>query len=173
MSMFFKWLCTDRASSPRRALLHLTAIALCVAAPAAHAGGKVKVKGQISASAQLNPDYQGRPSPIVLILFQLKSAETFKNADFFSLYDPDSHVLGGDLIGRSQMMLQPGEMRPFEAEFDEAARYIGVVAAFRDIEKAEWRGLVELPQKGFFKHLFSHSKFVIKLDPLALSARIE
>ena len=145
----------------------------CLAWPQAHAGDKIKVKGEISASADLNPDYRGRPSPVVLILFQLGAADAFRNADFFSLYDPSAAVLGGDLIDRSQMMLQPGEMRPFEAEFSEDARYIGVIAAFRDIEHAEWRGLVELPQKGFLKSLFSRNKLSIELGALAVSVSVK
>jgi type VI secretion system protein VasD len=154
------------------AWLPMLAAALVFAAPAAHAA-KVKVKGELATAADLNPDYRGRPSPIVLIVFQLTAADAFQNADFFSLYDPDAAVLGGDLLDRSQMMLQPGDARPFEAEFDEEARYIGVVAAFRDIENAQWRGLVELPQKGFFRNFFSRSKFLIELEALALSVSLE
>src|SRR5262245_51811824 len=66
----------------------------------AQAAAKVKVKGTITATADLNPDFRGRPSPVVLIVFQRKSADTFKNADFSSLFDPKAPVLGGDLIGR-------------------------------------------------------------------------
>jgi type VI secretion system protein VasD len=151
----------------------LALLAACLLASGSAFAGKVEIKGQIVAAAELNPDYQGRPSPVNLIVFQLASADAFQNADFFSLYDPQSGVLGGDLIDRSQMLLQPGEMRPFEAELDEEARYIGVIAAFRDIESAQWRSLVELPQKGFFKKVFSRDKFSIELDALAVTVKVE
>lgn len=133
----------------------------------------VTVKGQIVTAEDLNPDYRGRPSPVSLILFQLKSAEAFNNADFFSLYDPDSAILGGDLIQRSQRMLQPGQSFEIEEEFDEEARYVGFVAAYRDIETAQWRGLIELPQKGFFKSFFSRSKLMIELQSLAVLVAME
>jgi type VI secretion system protein VasD len=106
-------------------------------------------------------------------MFQLKAAEAFANADYFSLTAAEAPVLGGDLIERTQLMLQPGELRPMEAEFDEEARFIGFVAAFRDIDKAQWRGVVELPEKGFLKRMFSRTKLTIALSALAVEASLE
>lgn len=152
----------------------LVALAAALLAPVAGAGDKVKVKTQLTTAAGLNPDYRGRPSPCVLIVFQLSAADAFNNADFFALYDPKAAALTGALISRTQLTLQPGEMRMAEEmEFDEDARYVGFVAAFRDVENAQWRALVELPKKGFFKKVFSRSKLVIALDALAVSAKIE
>lgn len=156
-----------------RLLLVSVSLAAAASAPTASAADKVTVKGHITTAAELNPDYRGRPSPVALIVFQLKSADAFKNADFFALYDPDTSVLGGDLIARSQRILQPGQSLDIEEEFDEGTRFIGFVAAFRDIEHAQWRGLVELPQKGFFKNLFKKSKLLIDLQALEVAARIE
>lgn len=164
------------AGRPQRSISLVAAVALSAAllAPAAGAADKVKVKTQITTAATLNPDYRGRPSPCVLIVFQLSAADAFKNADFFSLYDPKAAVLSGTVLDRKQLTLQPGEMRPAEEfEFSEDARYVGFVAAFRDVENAQWRALVELPKKGFFKSIFSRSKLVIALDALAVSAKIE
>ncbi len=149
------------------------ALGVLVLAPGAQADDKVKVKGDIAVSAELNPDYRGRPSPVVLIMFQLRALDGFQNADFYSLYEPKPEVIAADVISRTQMTLQPGEARPFEGEFDEAARYIGVVAAFRDIENAEWRDVVELPQKGFFKKFFSKNKLKLQLEALAVSLSLE
>jgi type VI secretion system protein VasD len=163
------------AGGPHRSVSFVAAIALGAAllAPIAGAADKVKVKAQLTTAAALNPDYRGRPSPCVLIVFQLSAADAFQNADFFSLYDPKAAVLSGALLERNQLTLQPGEMRPLELEFSEDARYVGFVAAFRDVENAQWRALVELPKKGFFKSIFSRSKLVIALDALAVSAKIE
>jgi type VI secretion system protein VasD len=149
---------------------------LCAAAlsPVAHAADKVKVKGTLTAAAELNPDFRGRPSPAVLILFQLGSADTFKNADFASLYDPKAPAIAGDLLAPPlQMTVQPGDMRPLELELDEGARFRGVVGAYRDLEHAEWRAVVPLPEKGFFKKVFSRQKLAIALEALALSAKLE
>jgi type VI secretion system protein VasD len=77
------------------------------------------------------------------------------------------------MVGRTQLTVQPGEMRLLEEEFDEAARFLGVVAAYRDNEHAEWRALVPLPEKGFFKKVFSRQKLAITLEKLALTAKLE
>lgn len=157
-------------TSPLCALLAFVGFAL---APSANAADTVKVKGDIAVSADVNPDRNQRPSPIVVVMFQLKAADAFNNADFFSLYAPEAEIVKGDLISRTQLTLEPGEMRPLEAEFDEAARFVGVIAAYRDIDNAQWRDFVELPEKGFFKKIFSRKKLKIKIDPLAVAVSIE
>ena len=141
--------------------------------PHAALADKVKVKTEITTPADLNPDRNGRPSPVVLLMFQLSAVDAFQNADFFSLFDPGAGIIAADMLERTEMTLQPGEVRPLEAEFDEEARYIGLVAAFRDVEKAQWRGIVELPDKGFLKKAFSRDKLLIQLQSLAVTATIE
>jgi type VI secretion system protein VasD len=164
---------TGRASR-RASFVLLTSLGCFYAAPqSALAADKVAVKTEITTAADLNPNRSGRPSPVALYMFQLKAAEAFANADYFSLTAAEATVLGGDLIERTQLMLQPGELRPMEAEFDEEARFIGFVAAFRDIDKAQWRGVVELPEKGFLKRMFSRTKLTIALSALAVEASLE
>lgn len=155
----------------REALIDVLLIlaALLLVQPHANAAKTVKVKVAITAAEDLNPDYQERPSPVNLIVFQLKSADAFTTLDFFSLFDPEAAALGGDQISRTQMLLQPGEVREWEADFDKETRYVGVIAAFRDIENAQWRSVVELPQKGFIGRFFKKNKLKITVDSLAVS----
>jgi type VI secretion system protein VasD len=141
--------------------------------PSALAADKVKIKPEITTATDLNPSRSGRPSPVALFVFQLKSAEAFENADYFSLTAAEATVLGGDLIERTQLMLQPAKVQPMELEFDEETRYIGFVAAFRDIQAAQWRAVVELPEKGFLKKMFSRTKLIIGLDALAVNASLD
>jgi type VI secretion system protein VasD len=155
------------------ALLTLTGCISYAVPPAAEAADKVAVKTEITTAADLNPNRDNRPSPIVLFTFQLKTAEAFENADFFSLTAAEATVLGGDLIERTQSILQPGVVLPLEAEFDEEARFLGFVAAFRDIEKAQWRAVVELPEKGFLKKMFSRTKLMIAVESLAVTASLD
>jgi type VI secretion system protein VasD len=160
-----------RGSAPL--LCALLALGGAALAPSALADDKVKVKGNVTVSAEVNPDRNKRPSPIVVTMFQLKAADAFNNADFFSLSDPNSTIVAEDLVSRTQMSLKPGEARPIEAEFDEAARFVGVIAAFQDIDNAQWRGIVALPEKGFFKKFFSRSRLKIQVDPLAVAVSFE
>jgi len=149
--------------------LLLSAVVLMLMSADADAAKTVKVKSVATAVEDLNPDYQGRPSPVNLIVFQLASGDAFDNADFFSLFEPDAAILGGDMLGRTQIMLQPGEVREWVAEFSKETRFIGVVAAFRDIESAQWRASVALPKKGFIGRLFRKTKLRIDVDALAVT----
>ena len=133
----------------RRAVawLLLATVALIMFAPASHAADTVKVKAVVTAAADLNPDYQGRPSPVNVIVFQLVSADTFSNADFFSLFEPEAAILGGD----------------------GAYPRLWDFAAFRDIENAQWRATVALPKKGFISKFFKKNKLMITVDSLAVT----
>ena len=140
------------------AWLLLAAAALLLSSPTSYAAKTVKVKAALTAAEDLNPDYQGRPSPVNIIVFQLASADAFDNADFFSLFEPEAAVLGGDMLGRTQLLVQPGESREWVAEFSKETRFVGVIAAFRDIENAQWRATVALPKKGFISKFFKKNK---------------
>lgn len=164
-----------RARFERRGLrgaligLFFIVAALLAAQPDANAAKTVKVKVALTAAEDLNPDFQGRPSPVNLIVFQLKSADAFNTLDFFSLFDPEAAALGGDMLSRTQMLLQPGEVREWEADFEKETRFVGVIAAFRDIENAQWRSVVELPEKGLIGRFFKKNKLRITVDSLAVS----
>ena len=108
------------------------------------AGGPPKdivINGDVVAAADVNPDFQGRASPVKVIVYQLRASDAFLAGDFFSLYDANSELLAADLIDRQEFLLQPGETRVFNSEFDPETRFIGVIAAYRDIENAQFRGV--------------------------------
>ncbi len=44
-------------------------------------------------------------------------------------------------------MLAPGDTRTFELAVDAQARFIGAIAAYRDIRAARWRALTHTPEK--------------------------
>ena len=98
---------------------------------------------------ELNPDLRGRPSPLVLRTYELKTRAAFDAADFFSLWDREKETLGAELVARDELVLQPGATgRRIERRAQEDTRVFAVVAAFRDIERARWRDAVaELPQQ--------------------------
>src|SRR5262245_59569093 len=106
-----------------------------------------KARVALTASADSNPDATGRPSPIVVRVYQLKGEAAFANADFFALYDDEQKVLGSELIGRDEFVLAPAERRTVEVAVSGAARFVGIIAAFRDIRNSEWRVVVPAPLK--------------------------
>lgn len=99
---------------------------------------------RIAATADANRDPEGKPLAVVVRVYELKSHGVFTKADFFSLYDRESAVLGGDLIIRDEVTLAPQQFLPISRPLNPDATYIGVVAAFRDIDHSQWRDLIHL-----------------------------
>ena len=98
------------------------------------------VEAQFDVQASVNPDSRGRPSPVVVRLYELKSLAAFNGADFFSIYERDKETLGSELLAREEFLFRPGEKRQLERKLQPETTYVGVIAAFRDLEHAQWRG---------------------------------
>lgn len=104
------------------------------------------VQVNLTASEKVNPDGEGRPSPIVVKVFLLDDPDRFEAADFFSLFKNAQSVLGDDLQSEEEFRLLPGMRQSFIKDADDDVEYLGVVAAYRDIDHAIWRGLVAVPE---------------------------
>src|SRR5712691_7245588 len=105
------------------------------------------LRGAIKAEATSNPDLRGRPSPIVVRVYELKSLAAFNGADFFSLFEKEQETLGSELLGREEYQLLPAETRPYQRQLQPDTKFLGVVAAFRDLENSRWRSAVPVPPK--------------------------
>ncbi len=125
--------------------------ASCASAPKPFRTAPQPYKAQVTlaAAADVNPDANGRPSPIVVRVYQLKTDAAFGRAEYFALFDDEQKVLGPDLISRREFVLTPAEQRVVEVEIDLGARFVGVLAAFRDIRNAEWRVLQPATRQDF------------------------
>lgn len=123
------------------------------------------VAGSITGAAQLNPTAAKRPSPIVLRVYELKSAAAFGTADFMSLFQGDQAALSTEMVSREEMTLRPGEVRPYQKVLSPDTKFIGVMAAYRDLERATWRSVAAVqPNKA--------QKLTIRADELAVSVTI-
>lgn len=100
------------------------------------------VAATVQASANVNPDARKRASPVVVRIFELKSSAAFDAADFLSLFERDQATLAAEMGSREEFVLRPGDSKPWEKKLDPDVRFIGVIAAFRDIEHARWKVLV-------------------------------
>jgi type VI secretion system protein VasD len=98
----------------------------------------------VLAAASLNPSASGRPSPVVVRVYELKAAAPFEAADFVSLFDKDQAVLGADVVARDEFVLSPGEAVALKRDLTADSKFIAVMAAFRDLERAKWRAVVPL-----------------------------
>lgn len=105
-------------------------------------GGPATLDAKFTAAAGVNPDIRKRPSPVVVRVFELKAPTLFEQADFVSLYEKDQAVLAAELVGREEFVLRPGETKPLGKPLSPDTKFIGVMAAFRELERARWRAVV-------------------------------
>ena len=115
---------------------------------AAPPDARVKAAMSLAAATDANPDANGRPSPVVVRVYQLRTDTAFAGADFLPLFDDDQKVLGPEMITRDEFVLAPAEKRTIDVTLSGETRFVGAIAAFRDIRNAQWRGLVPAPRSG-------------------------
>jgi type VI secretion system protein VasD len=102
---------------------------------------------ELIVSGDVNPDASGRASPVVVRVYQLRNDGEFNGADFFGVYEKEKETLGASLVSREEYVLAPGENRKLELPLNAETRFIGVLAAFRDIRTARWRAISRPPEK--------------------------
>ncbi|MDQ0505587.1 type VI secretion system lipoprotein TssJ [Xanthobacter agilis] len=98
----------------------------------------------IRADENINPNQSGVPSPVVIKLYDLKATTNFMAASFFELLDNDVTRLGPEMISKQEVEIVPGTAREVEHDITGDAKYLGVIAGFRDISAAQWRTFVDL-----------------------------
>jgi type VI secretion system protein VasD len=122
-----------------------------------------KLDLSLSGSERLNPDLNGRPSPIVLRLLELKHPVAFESADFFSLYQRPKEALAPDLVTQEELELRPGEQRELKLSVQPGSRYVGVLAAYRDLPETSWRFVIPLQEQ-------AHNQVALQLDAQGIQA---
>ena len=105
----------------------------------------VQVALSLEAGPRVNPDIGGRPSPVIVRVYELRSPVAFQAADFFTLFDKESQALGADLVGRDEYQLKPGERLLFARPLRPGTRAVAAVAAFRDLERSTWKAVLPIP----------------------------
>lgn len=103
-----------------------------------------KLNLKLTGSDQLNPDLNGRPSPIVVQMLELKHPVSFENADFFSLYERAKSSLAPDLVTSEELELRPGETVELKLRVEEGSRYVGILAAYRNLPETKWRHMIRV-----------------------------
>jgi type VI secretion system protein VasD len=94
----------------------------------------------VVSAADLNPDQDGRPSPVVVRLYQLSSTTDFANAEFEAVYPNDGAILAKTIVGTKQEVpVLPGQRTTIQIEFANEARALGILVAYQDKDHANWR----------------------------------
>lgn len=123
----------------------------------------------IVATVAVNPDADGRPSPLAVRVYQLTNSTAFMKVGLDSLWYGEEASLGAELVSRDEFMLAPGAGAKGSMTLDPRTRYVGVAAAFRDFRNATWRKVepVPGPPEGV-----PDLSLTVALDVASLNARI-
>ena len=154
-----------RATPTRRAVLGALAAGLGAGSLGGCAGLRdpaTKLVLDIEADPQINLNELGQPSPIVIRFYELKSLANFSKSEFFDLFDNDAKALGSDLVNRREFEVKPGAVVHVEDTIGSEARFVAIVAGFRDQQNAVWRDQREIVTE-------STNRLVIKVTALSVN----
>jgi len=111
---------------------------------------------ELKVSSTVNPDSDGRTSPVVLNLLFLKDNRQFEQEDFIALLESPEDRLGKDLIEKIRLKeFIPSENRGVTYVIPEGVNYVGVIAEFIQYQDAQ--GKLILPIERHTDNEFSVS----------------
>ncbi len=125
---------------------------------------ETKIQVNISVSSLVNPDINGRPSPIVVRLYELKNIGKFEEANFYKLFEDHEASLGSDLLASEKFHFKPGDTKTLGHTVAPDTKYIAVTAAFRDFNQAVWRDSIAIESA-------KTSELSVVLDNLTVSIK--
>lgn len=96
------------------------------------------------ARAAVNRNQQGIPLTTMVRIYQLSSAQAFKQADYQQLFASDSQLLSADLLAEKAVRIRPDSSVAIDVPLEKNARYIGIAAMFiqPDQTRNSWRLLL-------------------------------
>ncbi|OEJ08658.1 type VI secretion system-associated lipoprotein [Shigella sp. FC1967] len=71
-----------------------------------------------TAREALNTDDNGSSLSVIVRVFQLKSADTFNDSDYLSLFNQNDDVLTSSLLAQKDLRIRPGESISFDMEME-------------------------------------------------------
>jgi len=102
----------------------------------------------------LNPDINGRPSPVQSKVLHLTSRATFDNLDFDDLFYNAKNLLSDELLLEENYTLQPKQKIKQKLLVDKGTQFVAVLAAYRDLDNARWRYVMPISDKHYYSHRY-------------------
>jgi len=100
----------------------------------------------VATDNRLNPNKKGKSTSVVIRVYQLTDKGEFETATFNQLWKNDEGALGKTLLTRNEVVLNPESNTEVNVSRHEQAKYVGVVALFRNPIERRWRGVRQLSQ---------------------------
>jgi len=102
----------------------------------------------LKAAEDVNVDQSGTPTPVVVRFYELTDIQNFRKVDFASLYNNEQASVGKHIVKRDEFELKPGEEREIDRVAKRNTRYIGILAAYNDVDNAKWRAIISIQKDG-------------------------
>lgn len=103
---------------------------------------------QVRADEHLNANPESGALPVVVRIYQLSEVSAFERASFEALWREDATVLSESLLLKHEIHVSPGMNETgLKMSRQQGARYVGVVALFRDPSGNHWRSVAYLPPR--------------------------
>lgn len=154
-------------------VLLLSACAKDVQAPkdAPAAGTESIATLNFQAIPGLNPGSSGQAAPVRVRIYELKNTASFLRADYFALADRATATLGVDLIDQDEVLIQPGQLQSVVRHLDPATRHVGLVVGYREIDRAQWRAVLDIPARQASEYQISLDVHAVRTDVVANPSR--
>lgn len=100
-----------------------------------------RIAWRVFASDSLNVNEAGQSLALVVRLFKLKSPDAFLQAPYDTFGDTakEKAALGDDLLAAREFQLVPGQHMQATDKVAREARFVGIVALYRNPAKGRWR----------------------------------
>ncbi len=99
---------------------------------------------EITSSKEINVDDDNVSSPLMLVFYELSSADKFSKYNYWDIVDNSGKKLKQDILSQTKYPILPNEKQTYKIMFEEKAKYLGIVAKFRDIKDSNWRYIINL-----------------------------
>lgn len=102
------------------------------------------------AAADVNLNFDGEPSPLIIKIFALSSDHRLFSFDFFAVTEETEETLGVTLRENlDEVMVEPDTYKVFGPyEIPKGTKKLAVVAEYLDIESSIWRASVDVKPVG-------------------------
>lgn len=118
----------------------------------------------ISAASDINPDIEGKPSSVIVRVYQLTNKINFENANYNELFESNHNALGTEFITLNEYFVDPDSKNDVDLKISENAKFIGVVVGYRSVDMVTWRTVMTVPEGSFWRG----SGLEIKVEKLSV-----
>lgn len=103
--------------------------------------------------ADTNPDELGKPSPVFIRMYELKSKKMMKKSDFIELYERDKEVLGADLLAVHKLKhFEPGDSRSEHFVLSPKTHYVALYAEFLEFKHSKYKLIIPVVANNVFRN---------------------